>query len=120
AEDVAGDAEAGQLGGAQVADDRRVGEQQGGLGDQGGEGRDGQQEDLPVEIAAGPVQRLMRGLPLGVTRRLGSQDQRGAIRIAPSSRIVSPFSIGLVMIDSTSWAYSDGCPSRLGCGTCLP
>ena len=42
------------------------------------------------------------------------------MRKAPSSRMVSPFSIGLVMIDATSCAYSSGRPSRLGNGTCWP
>ena len=45
---------------------------------------------------------------------------RGAIRIAPSSRMTSPLSIGLVTIVSTSAAYSSGRPSRLGCGTWVP
>ena len=45
---------------------------------------------------------------------------RGAIRIAPSSRIVSPLSIGFSTICWTSAAYSSGRPSRLGCGTCRP
>ena len=40
--------------------------------------------------------------------------QRGAMRMAPSRRITSPFSIGLRTIDSTSWAYSAGLPRRLG------
>ena len=44
----------------------------------------------------------------------------GAMRIAPSRRIVSPLSIGLATMALTSWPYSDGSPSRDGCGTCLP
>ena len=42
----------------------------------------------------------------------------GCIRIAPSRRMTSPFSIGFAMIERTSAAYSVGCPSRDGCGTC--
>jgi hypothetical protein len=38
----------------------------------------------------------------------------GAIRIAPSRRMTSPFSMGLLMIDSTMSANSDDCPRRLG------
>src|SRR3546814_8750555 len=44
----------------------------------------------------------------------------GAMRIAPSRRMTSPFSIGLRTMLSTSWAYSSGLPRRLGWGTCLP
>jgi hypothetical protein len=43
-----GDAEAGELRGAEVADDGGVGEQEERLGDQRQEGRDGEPEDLPV------------------------------------------------------------------------
>ncbi len=38
----------------------------------------------------------------------------GGIRIAPSSLMTSPFSIGLEIIASTIWANSAGRPSRLG------
>src|SRR5699024_8490373 len=48
------------------------------------------------------------------------EDHFGAMRIAPSRRIVSPLSIGLATIDSTSWAYSVGLLSRAGWGTDLP
>ena len=41
----------GKLLGAQVADDRRVGQQQQRLGDQGGEGRQGEREDPAVQGA---------------------------------------------------------------------
>src|SRR6478736_5733477 len=44
----------------------------------------------------------------------------GAIRMAPSRRITSPLSIGLMTIDSTRSANSAGRPRRLGKGTCLP
>src|SRR5699024_11466517 len=47
-------------------------------------------------------------------------DHLGAVRIAPSRRLVSPLSIGFATIDSTSWAYSVGLPSRAGWGTALP
>ena len=43
------DAEAGELGGAEVTDDRGVGEQEERLGDEGEEGRDGQAQDLAVD-----------------------------------------------------------------------
>ena len=40
--------------------------------------------------------------------------------MAPSRRIVSPFSIGLLKIETTSLLYSTGSPSREGHGTMLP
>ena len=43
------DAEAGELGGAEVADDRGVGEQEDRLGDERQEGRDGESQDLAVD-----------------------------------------------------------------------
>src|SRR6266446_4880665 len=45
---------------------------------------------------------------------------RGCIRIAPSSRIVSPFSIAFSMMCRASAANSAGRPRRDGKGTCLP
>src|SRR6266508_5813333 len=42
---------------------------------------------------------------------------RGAILIAPSSRMVSPLSMALSMTCSASLAYSSGSPNLLGCGT---
>ncbi len=42
------------------------------------------------------------------------------MRMAPSSRIVSPLSIGFSMMARASWAYSAGFPSRGGNGTILP
>ena len=54
-EQRAGDAEPGQLRGAEVTDDGRVDEQEQRLGDEGAEGGDGEPEDLPVlDPAAGP------------------------------------------------------------------
>ena len=47
-EDDRGDAEAGELGRAEVADDRGVGEQEERLGDEREEGRDGEAQDLAV------------------------------------------------------------------------
>lgn len=44
-------------------------------------------------------------------------NQRGAMRIAPSSRITSPLSIGFEMMWDASAPYSAGSPSRDGCGT---
>ncbi len=41
----------------------------------------------------------------------------GAIRIAPSRRMTSPFSMGLAMICSTISANSSGWPRRVGKGT---
>src|SRR5579863_235703 len=46
--------------------------------------------------------------------------QRGAMRIAPSRRITSPFSIVLVTMCSTRSAYSSGRARRGGNGTCAP
>lgn len=42
----------------------------------------------------------------------------GPIRIAPSRRMVSPLSIGLLMMWATRAAYSEALPSLEGCGTC--
>ena len=49
-----------------------------------------------------------------------SERHRGCIRIAPSSRIVSPFSIAFSMMCAASAAYSSGWPRRGGNGTCAP
>ena len=51
----AGDAQARQLGGAEVADERGVGEQEQGLGDQGEERGDGEAEDLTVGASVGTL-----------------------------------------------------------------
>ena len=45
-----GDAEPGELGSAEMTDDRRVGQQEQRLGDQGGEGGPGEPQDLPVTL----------------------------------------------------------------------
>jgi hypothetical protein len=47
-----GRCQATQLGGAEVTDDRRVGEQHQRLGDEGEEGRDGDRQDLSIGVAA--------------------------------------------------------------------
>src|SRR5438132_40410 len=58
--------------------------------------------------------------PRAAPRRGGPRPgQRGCIRIAPSRRIVSPFSMAFSMISRASAAYSAGRPRRLGNGTCL-
>jgi hypothetical protein len=44
----------------------------------------------------------------------------GAMRIAPSRRMVVPLSIGFRTMASASCAYSAGSPSRDGNGTCWP
>jgi protocatechuate 3,4-dioxygenase beta subunit len=49
-----------------------------------------------------------------------SNHYRGVMRIAPSKRIVSPFSMGFATTCVTSKPYSSGSPSRAGCGTCVP
>src|SRR5579863_5612041 len=48
------------------------------------------------------------------------RDYLGAILIAPSSLITSPFSISFSMICFASAAYSSGRPRRGGNGTCWP
>ena len=58
--------------------------------------------------------------PIPGDRAPGRLGQRGAILIAPSSRIVSPLSIGFSTMCAASAAYSAGWPSRAGCGTCAP
>src|SRR6476619_2827980 len=45
---------------------------------------------------------------------------RGAILIAPSSRMTSPLSIGFSTMCTASAPYSSGSPRRAGWGTCLP
>ena len=57
-EDDGGDAEPGQRGGAEVADDGGVGEQEHRLGDQGEERGDGQPHDLPVVRVVAMPNRL--------------------------------------------------------------
>src|SRR4051812_6265556 len=47
-------------------------------------------------------------------------DHLGPIRIAPSSRMVSPFNICASAMYLTIAANSSGLPSREGNGTCLP
>ena len=47
-----------------------------------------------------------------------SRNYRGAIRIAPSRRIVSPLSMGLETMCAASAPYSLGSPRREGWGTC--
>jgi MFS family permease len=46
--------------------------------------------------------------------------QRGAIRMAPSRRIVSPLSMGFSTMCAARAAYSAGSPSREGCGIWSP
>src|ERR1700722_4856326 len=57
-----------------------------------------------------------RGLCCHVSVR-GAKGHLGAIRMAPSRRMTSPFSMGFAMMHSTSRANSSGFPSRLGKGT---
>ncbi len=52
------------------------------------------------------------------TARLQPSLYRGAMRIAPSSRMVVPLIMALPTMDATSIAYSSGRPRRLGKGTC--
>ena len=56
----------------------------------------------------------------GTLRDLNPARQRGGIRRAPSSLIVSPFSIGFSAMWQASRAYSSGRPSRGGKGTWAP
>src|SRR5690349_3206392 len=44
----------------------------------------------------------------------------GPIRMAPSSRMVSPLSMAFSTMCAARLAYSAGLPRRDGCGTCLP
>src|SRR5690606_35056026 len=53
----------------------------------------------------------------GVSFGVGRMGQRGAMRSAPSRRMVSPLSMALPMMCWASCAYSSGLPSRAGCGT---
>ena len=65
------------------------------------------------------ISALWQNLTVSAARIHPQVDRyRGDIRIAPSSRIVSPFSIGLAIMLLTSSAYSSGLPSRLGKGVC--
>src|SRR5919202_156231 len=56
----------------------------------------------------------------GSLRLANGSVHRGAMRMAPSRRIVSPLSITFSTICCTSAAYSSGRPSRGGNGTCCP
>ena len=59
--------------------------------------------------------------PILVLRCRCSEDyHRGAMRIAPSSRITSPCGIRVAIIAPTSCAYSSSLPRRLGCGAWAP
>jgi len=71
------DAEAGELRGAEVADDGAVGEEEERLGDQGEEGRDGEAEDL----ARGG--RRLLGLPV-------ARHPARIVAATPGSQRVSP------------------------------
>ena len=62
-EDDRGDAEAGELGGAEVADDGGVGEQEERLGDEREEGRHGQAQDLAVGLPVVGLHRFTLGTP---------------------------------------------------------
>ena len=62
------------------------------------------------------IQRNLVGRALGLPRLPARRAQRGPIRIAPSRRIVSPFSMGLRTIEATKFAYSAGSPSLAGWG----
>src|SRR6185503_18182277 len=69
-------------------------------------------------LSAQGRQRLRRAFP--VLQDESEADYLGVIRIAPSRRIVSAFSISTSTIAFTSCAYSAGRPRREGNGTCLP
>ena len=79
-----------------------------------------------VEANGGAGRSMWRPCPpckrmVSLLRRCGEgtgMAYRGAIRIAPSRRMVSPFSMGLLTIASTICAYSAGRPRRAGNGTC--
>ena len=76
-----------------------------------------------ASASARPRRRRLPPAPDGPRRgRRGrlTPRYRGAIRSAPSSRIVSPLSIGFSTIDVASCAYSPGRPSRCGNGIELP
>jgi hypothetical protein len=62
-EDDRGDAEARELGRAEVADDGGVGQQEERFGDEREEGRDGQAQDLAVCLAVVGVHRFTLGTP---------------------------------------------------------
>jgi len=62
------------------------------------------------------IQRNLVARALGLPRLPARRAQRGPIRIAPSRRIVSPFSMGLRTIAATRSAYSAGSPSLAGWG----
>src|SRR6185436_2599406 len=77
----------------------------------------------PQAPAARPHRRRLPPASDGPRRRRRgglTPRYRGAIRSAPSSRIVSPLSIGFSMIDVAICAYSPGSPSRWGNGIELP
>src|SRR5690606_28449932 len=63
---------------------------------------------------------LQARLDLRLVLGSGNGAHRGGILMAPSRRMVSPLSIGLMTMLCMSNAYSSGLPRRLGKGTCLP
>ena len=71
-------------------------------------------------LAAGPVDRDHQDGALALDQRPRVSLTSAAIRIAPSSRIVSPLSIGLSMMAIARRANSSGWPSRRGCGVISP
>src|SRR5216683_6424399 len=63
---------------------------------------------------------LSRGDDDRVWLRQRNMPYRGAMRMAPSRRMVSPFSIGFSTMWTARLPYSLASPSRAGCGTWAP
>src|SRR5260221_807021 len=74
----------------------------------------GRQKHPAVWIPAFAGTTIECGYRGGVCRYLG------AMRMAPSRRMVSPFSIGFSTIWTARLPYSEASPSRAGFGTCSP
>jgi hypothetical protein len=88
-EDDRGDAEAGELRGAEVADDSGVGEQEERLGDEREEGGDGQAQDLAIGLAVGRPLTLPVGRHVWNSRNDGRRRPcRTGYRSLPSVYIV--------------------------------
>src|SRR5215210_1388235 len=78
---------------------------------------------IRAELGQGALEGAANGCANGIDDhwfRHGAEIYLGGILKAPSSLIVSPFSIGFSTMWQARRAYSSGRPRRGGCGTCAP
>ena len=77
--------------------------------------------DFEAELPRTPTGKLVkRHLRDKYWPKTTSESYRGAMRMAPSRRMVSPFSIGFSTMWTARLPYSEASPSRAGCGTWAP